>query len=333
MGDIIKSIGTREIIETKVTPKVNKRTEEKVNIDTTDVCTLGNSEFTKLSADINIRRSEAMKELVKSAADMMKAHKTDGTGSPKFITDLGNDSKFNIGDLFSHISGEKGFHETPANTDINQTQFMNDLISKLGSKSRMQNIQDVSKLQGRIPTLAELNDEFKKLASDPAVPFEYIIDGCYARAHYMCKEMMKDNINCAKMFTMIENLWGGGRLTAQNKFMNAEWWYHVAPLVFAEDPATKKIEGYIIDPGMADHPLRAEEWVDKMWDKKINIKIDITRASQFGPLESEGENATFDESMPATIKIMKDYTQALKKIKETYYAHHPEEKPPDKIII
>ncbi len=328
MGDVIRNIRPLSIPDIKVPAGKIKLEKETLSISPKDLCSIGSHEEIpkRPSADIHVRRAEVLKEAVTTAAGNIKGKSSD---NPKFITMLDDDKqKFDLGELTSFLTGEKSFHETPSDTDFNQTGYMKDLIGKLGTGARMQNVQDVSKLNGRIPSLAELKEEFKKLASDPEVPFEYIVDGCYARAHHMCETMMKDNINCGKMFVMIENLYGGGMLTAKNKFMNAEWWYHVAPITFAKDSKTEKIEGYIIDPSMADHPLKAEEWIGMMRSKDLKIKVDITRAPQFGPLESDGENQTFEESLDVTTDTMKEYSKALKEIKDEYYAHHPEEIPP-----
>ena len=222
---------------------------------------------------------------------------------------------------------ESGMHETPSNQDLNQTEFEANMVADLGEHTRIQNQQDVSKLEGRLPTVPELQEEFQKLAHDQAIPFEYIKDGCYARAHMMCDTMHDDNINCAKMFVMLENPMGKDRLTASNKFMNAKWWYHVAPLSFAQNPETKAVEAFIMDPSMADHPLKPTEWVRQMWDGKTNIKIDVTRAPQYGPAEAGGVNETFEESIPDAHETAAHYSAELKEIKEDYYAHHPDEKP------
>ena len=146
----------------------------------------------------------------------------------------------------------------------------------------------------------------------------------------MCETMMEDKINCSKMFVMKESIWGKGMLKASNKFMNAEWWYHVAPLTFAQDEKTGKVEGYIMDPGMSDKPMKAEDWIGAMWDKSFKIKVDVTRVPQYGPLEGGEENKTFEESLPGAKETLKDYSKVLAQIKEDYYGEHPDEKPPDK---
>lgn len=216
-----------------------------------------------------------------------------------------------------------GFDETPTNRDVNQTDMCEDLFEDLGPRARLQHQQDVSQLAGRIPTTSELNQEFQKLAADKTVPFEYIADGCYARAHVMCDQLHQDNVNTAKMFVMLENPYGGGRLEAENKYMRAEWWYHVAPMVFARDEKTGEVAPYIMDPSMADEPMRAEDWVHEMWDERTPIKIDVTRDPQYGPVEESGIPRTFAESLPSARKDCAKFSAKLERIKEDYCGKHP----------
>jgi|GEM_PF-1107124 len=310
-----------------------------------DVCTIGKHkvDFDRPSASLQVRRAKVLAE-AKEKGMTIPAAKTE---APKFITidengtlgtivekEKGMDSalKSNIVGYMEFMMGGEKVNETPANTDINQTQFVKNLLTNLGSLVRIQNEQDISKLNGRIPTIAELNDEFKKLAKDKSIPYEYIIDGCYARAHLMCETMMKDKINCAKMFVIVEDLFGEGQLTASNKFMNASWWYHVAPLVFAKDTETGEVKGFIMDPSIDKKPLTPEEWINRIWDKNIKIKIDITRVPQYGPIESDGENVTFEENLPQAREVAKEYSEVLKKIKEEYYANHPDEHPQEEAV-
>lgn len=222
------------------------------------------------------------------------------------------------------------YNEPMTDRDVDQSGFQSRLIETLGPQwSRMQYTQDCSQLQGLVPTEAQLRTEFAKLAADPEIPFEYIIDGCYARAHLMCDTMHKDNINASKIFCMVENPYGGGRLTAENKYMQAKWWYHVAPLVWAVDSQSKQVVPFVMDPSMDKGPMRAEEWIHKMWDEKTPIKVDVTRDPQYGPLESDGANATFEESLPSAHEVCAEYSKELEKIKEQYNHDHPDQPPAD----
>ena len=237
-------------------------------------------------------------------------------------------TKSGIDEAISQLAQEQKYNEPISNRDVNQTKYQEELIADLGPHARMQFAQDASQLDGHIPTVEQLNREFEKLAARQDIPFEYIIDGCYARAHLMCEEMQKDGINSAKMFCEVANPWGSGKLTAENKYMQAKWWYHVAPLVFAYNGATEKVEGYIMDPSMDTKPMKAEDWIHKMWDEKTDIKVDITRSPQYGPLEAGGANETFEESLAPSREVLAEYSKVLADIKEQYEADHPPAQPP-----
>lgn len=218
------------------------------------------------------------------------------------------------------------YSEPISNQDVDQTGFQQELIANLGPQfARMQYTHDCSKLQGMIPTKSQLQAEFDKLAAIEEIPFEYIIDGCYARAHLMCEQMSADNINNNKMFVMLEDAHGKDRLTAENKYMKAKWWYHVAPMVWAQDDQSKKVEPYIMDPSMAKTPLKPEQWIHAMWDEKTRIKVDVNRREQYGPLESDGPNPTFEESLPSAHETCAEYSKELAQIKEDYHHSHPQD--------
>lgn len=99
----------------------------------------------------------------------------------------------------------------------------------------------------------------------PCIPFQYVIDGCYARAHKMRKIITeKYGYCCEKVFSFAidndddlavqANKWGGCCVT---------WWYHVAPLVRVRI----KILSFsftlamVIDPGMFDKPVLLSSWL------------------------------------------------------------------------
>lgn len=216
------------------------------------------------------------------------------------------------------------YSEPISNQDVDQSGAQEKLIADLGSQfARMQYTHDCSKLQGMIPTKSQLQAEFDKLGAREDIPFEYIVDGCYARAHLMSEEMTKDGINNAKIFCMLEDPYGKDRLTASNKYMDAKWWYHVAPVVFAVDDVSKQVEPFVMDPSMAKSPMKPQEWIHAMWDEKTKIKVDIVRDLQYGPLEADGPNSTFQESIPPAIETAAEYSKELAQIKEDYNASHP----------
>ena len=106
-------------------------------------------------------------------------------------------------------------------------------------------------------------------AVTPCIPFQYVIDGCYARAHKMRKIIQDDyGYCCEKVFSfanqgndelsVVASKWGGCCVT---------WWYHVAPLVRVRirlqlgSIGLSFVVALVIDPGMFDKPVLLSTWL------------------------------------------------------------------------
>lgn len=96
----------------------------------------------------------------------------------------------------------------------------------------------------------------------PCIPFQYVIDGCYARAHKMRWIITtKYRYCCEKVFSFANqnndhlavqaNKWGG---------CCVGWWYHVAPLVRVR-LGRIAVLCLVIDPGMFDKPVLLSTWL------------------------------------------------------------------------
>jgi len=99
----------------------------------------------------------------------------------------------------------------------------------------------------------------------PCIPFQYVIDGCYARAHKMRRIITtKYRYCCEKVFSFANqgndtlavkaDKWGG---------CCVYWWYHVAPLVRVRVRFGKLSLTFamVIDPGMFDQPVLLSTWL------------------------------------------------------------------------
>jgi hypothetical protein len=105
----------------------------------------------------------------------------------------------------------------------------------------------------------------------PCIPFQYVLDGCYARAHQMRRIITtRYRYCCEKVFSYAPyqddtlavqaNKWGGCCVT---------WWYHVAPLVrvrltFRLPRLPKNFSimlAMVIDPGMFERPVLLSTWL------------------------------------------------------------------------
>jgi Glutaminase len=91
----------------------------------------------------------------------------------------------------------------------------------------------------------------------PCIPFGYVRDGCFARAHKMRWIIENKYGYCSEKVFSYGNLdvkankWGG---------CCVGWWYHVAPLIRVKS-TNGSILCYVIDPGMFNAPVLLSEWL------------------------------------------------------------------------
>jgi hypothetical protein len=122
----------------------------------------------------------------------------------------------------------------------------------------------------------------------PCIPFQYVIDGCYARAHQMRRIITtRYHYCCEKVFSFATdnkdtlavqaNKWGGCCVT---------WWYHVAPLIRVRlrlrGFPKKKISlvlAMVIDPGMFDKPVLLSTWLAAQENAACSPYADVTSYS------------------------------------------------------
>lgn len=121
----------------------------------------------------------------------------------------------------------------------------------------------------------------------PCIPFQYVIDGCYARAHkmrwiittkygYCCEKVFSFATAGNDILAVKADKWGG---------CCVEWWYHVAPLVrvlFKVDTSLFKFSfvlAYVIDPGMFDQPVLLSNWLAAQKNTLCNSDANVTTFS------------------------------------------------------
>lgn len=117
----------------------------------------------------------------------------------------------------------------------------------LPNMSKFQEIFDYMAAQGCATGTAEI---------DYCIPFQYVVDGCYARAHKM-KQILNEKygFSCQKVFSYEGP---SGYLAVDAGECCVYWWYHVAPLVKVK--TLDGIKQYVMDPSMFDHPVTIDEW-------------------------------------------------------------------------
>lgn len=129
------------------------------------------------------------------------------------------------------------------------------------------------------------------------IPFQYVKDGCYARAHYM-KKLMEEKFGytCQKLFSYAganSNL----AVNASNLGCCVRWGYHVAPCVVI--PINGRYEYYIIDPSMFSRPVSANEWLNAQKNANCGtgagiVTADLKSGDAYTPIKTTTGFAGYD---------------------------------------
>jgi hypothetical protein len=150
----------------------------------------------------------------------------------------------------------------------------------------------------------------------PCIPFQYVIDGCYARAHKMRQIITtKYRYCCEKVFSFANqgndtlavkaDKWGG---------CCVKWWYHVAPLVRVRVSIgrLRVTLAMVIDPGMFDKPVLLSSWLAAQANKNCSPDANVSMysiqpGSAYGPANYAGTTFVTDPSYTQTDATLIDY--------------------------
>lgn len=111
---------------------------------------------------------------------------------------------------------------------------------------------------------------FDTLANMPGLAHGYTDDGCYARAHLMCKQMIGMNLKPEKAWAFE---------TPDNElkvnFPHGEqiWWFHVAPTLGVDTGRGKAFEKMVFDPSLFDGPVTVDHWAKTMNADRKNVHV------------------------------------------------------------
>jgi len=114
----------------------------------------------------------------------------------------------------------------------------------------------------------------------PCIPFQYVIDGCYARAHKMRWIITQKYRHCCEKIFAFANQ-GSDTLAVQaNKWGGCcvFWWYHVAPLVRVR-LGRWAVLLMVIDPGMFDKPVLLSTWLTACENKICSANAHVSMYS------------------------------------------------------
>ena len=157
-------------------------------------------------------------------------------------------------------------------------------------------------------------------AISQCIPFQYVRDGCYARAHKM-RQIIQDQYGycCEKVFSFANqgndrlavkaNKWGGCCVT---------WWYHVAPLVRVRIRIRLPFVTFnlalamVIDPGMFDKPVLLSTWLAAQEDTSCAANAHLSMysiqpGSAYGPANYGGTAFGTDPAYVQTASTLTSY--------------------------
>jgi Glutaminase len=143
----------------------------------------------------------------------------------------------------------------------------------------------------------------------PCIPFKFVRDGCYARAHKMRRIITtKYGYCCEKVFSFANqdfdtlavkaDKWGG---------CCVRWWYHVAPLirVRVKISSWSFVLAMVIDPGMFNKPVLLSTWLSAQENTSCSPEANVSMysiqpGSAYTPANYEGTMFSTDPSYTAT---------------------------------
>ncbi|MCI0412325.1 hypothetical protein L0222_05920 [bacterium] len=151
----------------------------------------------------------------------------------------------------------------------------------------------------------------------PCIPFQYVIDGCYARAHKMWRIITNEfSYCCDKVFSFANqnddhlsvkaDKWGGCCIG---------WWFHVAPLIRVK-VGNIAVVALVIDPGMFDKPVLLSTWLSAQEntnchpDAKVSM-YSIQPGSAYLPDNDAGTAYTTDPADIHTNQTLIDYADGI----------------------
>lgn len=112
----------------------------------------------------------------------------------------------------------------------------------------------------------EANAAFSQIVSRGDIPFDYLKDGCYSRAHKMALLLDDKGIISGKVFVE-------GKIYYDTSMQGEVGWsYQVSPVVLVKKG--EKIIPYVIEPSLFDKPVPVGDWMSVLTKKS---KTEITR--------------------------------------------------------
>ncbi len=141
-------------------------------------------------------------------------------------------------------------------------------------------------------------------APSPCIPFFYPENGCWARAHEMCRLFIAESVQPEKVW-----IYGDLHAATQNSpSCKVGWRYHVAPTLLVSTVAASEV--YVIDPSLFLGPVRRAIWFDVQGDPSATLES--SDASIYYRSKGGGYVVYDDASYTKTQRDLATYRNQLK---------------------
>jgi hypothetical protein len=139
-------------------------------------------------------------------------------------------------------------------------------------------------------------------APAPCIPFLYPDDGCWGRAHEMCRLMIANGAQPEKVW-----IYGNLRVNSQNKpNCLVQWGWHVAPTLQVN--AGGGVQTWVIDPALFPGPVTRATWFGVQGDPNAAL---VPSSAAIFHRSVTGATQT-DPTYAKTNQVLTTYRNALK---------------------
>ena len=154
-----------------------------------------------------------------------------------------------------------------------------------------------------LPTPEQVDGIAARVGADPAVPHEYILDGCYARAHILANEFNHEGFSAEKLFVISDR---EGFVAGNHLLPQVRWKYHVAPLITLR-LASGELTTRVMDLSFERNgTLSVAEWLSRFARPGQSVRAEVTPAQTLYP-PSTLSSATFADNLAVSFEKMALY--------------------------
>jgi hypothetical protein len=157
---------------------------------------------------------------------------------------------------------------------------------------------------GALPPVSRYNAEafFSKVRRQPHIPFQYPANGCWARAHEMCR-LIERHFDL-DLLDVVAKIWNFGELKVKsdnNPTCLVEWKYHVAPVVRVGT------ELLVIDPSLFEGLVTIDVWQDRQSELSRDSIFTTRDAYNIGGNHVSGEEQLFVEEAGQAAEQLQEF--------------------------